>query len=271
MVQILTDRDLRHEIERTIRSSKSFIFAVSPYIDFDDDIKRAFSSLENDVVKGIVYRSAGTSNKDSGINDDSRSFLNELPKAELIAVKDLHAKFYLNEECVIIASMNLTRSSNHNHEIGVIIDYELDYDNYHDCLEYLFYGLIESQSSNMDRERLKNLEPKRPFRLEIDGTRVKINDKPVDLAWFETIHNSCNVKHGFCIRCGSTDIKYYPKRPFCPDCYSAWHNFNNPNYEEKFCHRCGLETTTFIDESQCENCQEIYEGEIEREWKRKNS
>lgn len=43
MAEIITDRELRHSIEITISRSQYFLFVVSPYIDLDDDLKKAFS------------------------------------------------------------------------------------------------------------------------------------------------------------------------------------------------------------------------------------
>ena len=42
MAEILTDRDLRHSIETIIGTAQAFIFIVSPYIDLDEDIKKAY-------------------------------------------------------------------------------------------------------------------------------------------------------------------------------------------------------------------------------------
>lgn len=51
---------------------------------------------------------------------------------------------------------------------------------------------------------------------------------------------------GFCIRC-KTKIKNDRERPYCLDCYKIWAIYENPNYEENFCHECGKKySATFI-------------------------
>ena len=271
MAELITDRDLRHAIESEIRNADKFVFIVSPYIDLDEDIKKAFNHLKPEVVKIIVYRQSDKSSFKSGLSDGSRELLKSFPNVEFVAVKNLHAKFYINEEVGIISSMNLTKSSNHNYEIGVNIEIDRDVDMYFECLEYLLKGILLSQDSNIDIERIKNIIPKRPFVLEFSAKRVHINGEKVNLNIFKTFHDHCNVKHGYCIRCGTTEIAFYPNQPFCTKCFSEWNKFKNPEYDEKYCHRCGIEIKTTINEPFCDNCNEVYELEMEREWNKMNS
>jgi|GEM_PF-768091 len=268
MAELITDRDLRHAIESEIKYAKKFVFVVSPYIDLDEDIKKAFNHLKPEVIKIIVYRQSDKSSFKSGISDGSREFLKFLPNVEFVAVKNLHAKFYINEEAGVISSMNLTKSSNHNYEIGVDINREVDDDMYFECLEYLLKGILLSQDSNIDIERVKNIIPKRPFILETSAKMVFINGEELDISTFKSFHDFCNTKHGYCIRCACTEIVFYPNQPLCSKCFSEWNKFKNPEYEEKYCHRCGMETKTEINEPLCDNCLEVYEFEIEREWKK---
>lgn len=268
MAELITDRDLRHAIESVAKHAEKFVFIVSPYIDLDDDIRRAFRHLKPEVIKIIVYRQADKSNYKSGISNDSREFLKSLPNIELVAVKNLHAKFYINEDLGVITSMNLTKSSNHNYEIGVDIDSEDDNDMYLDSLDYLINDIFLSQDSNIDLERIRNIIPKRPFSLEYDAKQVKINGELVHLNDFKSYHKYCNVRHGYCIRCASNEIAFYPNQPFCSKCFFEWNKFKNSEYEEKQCHRCGMDSDVTINTPLCSNCEEIYEFEIEREWKK---
>lgn len=271
MAELITDRDLRHAIESEIRYAKKFIFIVSPYIDLDEDMKRAFNHLKPEVIKIIVYRQSDKSSFKSDISDGSREFLKSLPNVEFVAVKNLHAKFYINEEVGVISSMNLTKSSNHNYEIGVTIHREEDDDMFFECLEYLLKDVFLSQDSNIDIERIKNIIPKRPFILEYGAKQVSINGEEVNLNVFKKFHDHCNVRHGYCIRCANNEIAFYPNQPLCSKCFSEWNKFKNPEYEEKYCHRCGINVNTTISEPFCDNCLEVYEFEIEREWKKISS
>ena len=270
MAELVTDRDLRHAIESVIRHAEKFVFIVSPYIDLDEDIKKAFEHLKTEVIKIIVYRQSDKTGYKSGISDYSREFLKSLPNIEMVAVKNLHSKFYINENFGIISSMNLTKSSNHNFEMGVEMHSEDEDEIYFEGLEYLLKDILLGQDSNMDIERIKNIIPKRPFVLDYDSKRVKINGDEISLNIFRSFHEKCNVKHGYCIRCGTTEMKFYPNQPLCSKCFSEWNKYKNSEYEEKLCHRCGTEVITSINDPLCDNCFEVYEFEIEREWKKIN-
>lgn len=271
MAEILTDRELRHSIETTIGTAQAFLFIVSPYIDLDEDAKRAFSKLDKDVVKAIVYRKEGAVNSKSGISKGSREFLKSLPNVELIAVNNLHAKLFMNEEYTVISTMNLTSSSNHNYEMGVEFRNEEEYDKFNECLEYLINDILKSDDSDISLERLKNIIPKQLFTLDYSPSKVTINGKEIDIATFEKWHVECNAKHGYCIRCESNKIKFYPNRPLCPKCFKEWSNYKNTVYEENNCHRCGMETSTSINEPLCHSCEQVYKFEIEREWEKSNN
>lgn len=268
MVNLLFDRDLRHSIEQTIRESEKLILIVSPYIDFDEDIKKAFERLKPEVIKVIVYRHSDKSSQKSGISDDSRTFLNALPNIEFVTVKNLHAKYYANESISVISSMNLTKSSNHNHEIGVELFSEDEDELYFECLEYIFKNVLLSQDSNIDFERIRNIIPKRPFILRYNAKVITINGQEVPQKTFKSFHVRCNVKHGYCIRCASSEISFYPNQPFCAKCFSEWNKFKNSDYEEKFCHRCAIDVRSTINEPLCGNCEEVYEFEIEQAWEK---
>ena len=269
MAEIITDRELKHSIETLIGLTQTSLFLVSAYINFDDDLKKVFCKLKPEVIKTIVYREPDYPNNKSGISDDSRLFLKSLPNVELVSVKDLHAKFFLNERYTIISSMNLTSSSNHNYEIGVEIENEVDYDMYIDTLAYLI-NILESDRSDISSERLKNIIPKELFVLKFSPSEVLINNKSVDLKLFESFHKSCNTKYGYCIRCESTKNEFYPNRPLCQKCFSQWNKYKNYEYTENCCHRCGMESSTNIRNPLCLSCLDIYNFEIEREWEKTN-
>ena len=56
MAEIFTDRELKHQIETLISTSKKFLFIVSPYIEIGDDIKSAIKEIPKEVPKTVIYR-----------------------------------------------------------------------------------------------------------------------------------------------------------------------------------------------------------------------
>ena len=167
--------------------------------------------------------------------------------------------------------MNLTQSSNHNHEIGVLIHQEDDPEMYEDCGVYVFEELFKRGNGDVDWERLKNVLPSQPFRIDFYRSKAKINGKIIERKLLESLHQKCNVKHGYCIRCGTTNINFNPLQPLCLSCYSEWRKYNNYDYIENVCHRCANDVETNLDNPLCQYCIEIYETEIKREWEKINT
>jgi len=61
----------------------------------------------------------------------------------------------------------------------------------------------------------------------------------------------------YCIRCRELMDKFDPRKPLCNKCYPIWAKFKNKQYEEKFCHSCGSDTTKSrlsFKNPLCKNC-----------------
>lgn len=71
------------------------------------------------------------------------------------------------------------------------------------------------KDSNMDEERFKNIIPPQAFVMKIKNTNVQINGKIIEEGTFQSILNKCNVKFGFCIRCGDSMKNFSPTMPLC--------------------------------------------------------
>lgn len=69
-----------------------------------------------------------------------------------------------------------------------------------------------------------------------------------------TMPTSRSKQEGHCVRCGKS-ITYDVKAPYCPDCYSVWAKYKDPDYEEESCHQCGTpnELTT-MNRPLCNSC-----------------
>ena len=270
MAEIFTDRELKHQIETLISTSKKFLFIVSPYIEIGDDIKSAIKEIPKEVPKTVIYRRNENREDKSGIDNDSRTFLKSMSNIEFVSVDNLHAKFFFNEEYALISTMNLTKSSEYNFEIGVSIDRGDDIELYKEVLEY-FAKILESDKSDITKERVKNILPKLPFTIDIFGTKIKLNGKTISSDEFKELQKNCNVKHGFCIRCSNEKIDFDPLKPYCKDCFNVWNKFKNKDFPEKYCHRCGRLVKVYIDQTLCEACFYIFNHELEVEWEKLNN
>lgn len=65
---------------------------------------------------------------------------------------------------------------------------------------------------------------------------------------------SIAVDNGSCVRCG-TKIPYSITKPMCDACYDTWSDFNNYNYPEVYCHKCGrqIDSISFA-KPLCDSC-----------------
>lgn len=265
MSEVIVNRDLKHNIEATLRNAQRYVFIISPYIDIGTGMQKALSEMSNDTIITVVYRKSGGSSHKSGINDASRTFLRSLPNTEFVVVENLHAKIYMNEDAAIISTMNLTQSSNHNFEIGVGIDRFQDVEMYDDTLKYIIY-MLQSDKSDLTEERFENIKPRLTFTLDIYGKEIKINGEVISKEDLKKLQTDCNVKHGYCIRCKTPDIEFNPIAPYCKSCFNVWLQFKNRDYIENCCHRCGRDVGSFIDATLCDSCDDIYRSEIEKAW-----
>lgn len=62
------------------------------------------------------------------------------------------------------------------------------------------------------------------------------------------------VQKGYCIRCGDRKKKFDVEKPLCWDCYKEWAIYSNSEYEEDYCHKCGIVWDTTLDKPLCKNC-----------------
>lgn len=61
------------------------------------------------------------------------------------------------------------------------------------------------------------------------------------------------VTGGRCIRCKES-IPFDPDRPLCDDHFKTWKRYENWDYEEDYCHRCGADWDTSYGKPLCRPC-----------------
>ena len=196
----------------------SFNIKISPSY-----INRLKSTSDRGVKIRILY---GIS-----IDPETLKSLRSIENAEVAQLNNLHAKLFINETKCIVGSMNFSEASerNENHECAVLIDKQLEPELYQECYEEFLEFLKISQKIN-------NLSPNL-FEGKIE----------------RSTNHKTTEKSGHCIRCHKS-ITLDPDRPFCRLCFSVWAEWENPFYEEEFCHRCGKYSETSMDSPLCTKC-----------------
>lgn len=245
MAKFLTTAGISSEITNIIRDAESQITLITPYLKLSDKLFERLKDADRRSKKiKLVY------GKDE-LKPDEKSKLDQLNNLLLYFSKDLHAKCYYNEELMVIASMNLHEYSEQNNwEIGLLINKEEDNKLFDEALKEIEIIInsakpIKSRSSAIEK-----------FGKGIIKVGKSVSDSLMedDSRTQGRTRTASRTKHeGFCIRC-RTSITYNPEKPLCPDCFSEWNIYKNPDYEEYCCHTCGRAYPTTIEKPLCDSC-----------------
>ena len=121
MAKFLNTRKAVSEIEDLIRNAESRLILISPYLKLSKDFKELLTYRNNkDKITTVIFGK-------QELNPNEMKFLQELRFVILKYNQDLHAKCYLNDDKMIITSLNLYEfSMNNNKEMGVLVDLNVE-------------------------------------------------------------------------------------------------------------------------------------------------
>src|SRR5436190_24278294 len=119
MAELLKTKRIASELEEFISTANKYICIFSYSLKIDSIyIQRLKAASRRGVIITLVF----------GVEPSNRDALTELSTVENCKIyykEYLHAKFYYNEEMLIIASMNLSEfSEKNNYELGVLFKKE---------------------------------------------------------------------------------------------------------------------------------------------------
>ena len=123
-MEFLTGHELNAAIEDIIRKAERELLIVSPYIHLHERFVEALKTLHNKPnVRVTLLFGKANGDKTSTFHKDSIAFFKSLPNIEIAHRKNLHAKFYANEDGPVMTSMNLyAYSQDVNIEAGYRVD-----------------------------------------------------------------------------------------------------------------------------------------------------
>jgi len=261
--EILTTPHITDKIIEIIEKSEKYCFLVTPYFDKWTHLERCLEDALKHKKK-IVFFIRDEKFYDKNIRDFHINY-----KFDIIFIKNLHAKLYVNEQEALITSMNILKySQENNYEIGVLIKNKNDLKEI--VNKFIISSLLESGHLNLKTAKplyleggyYKSLENGSFFEKEIQADRVHNNEAPEQNLVNETSHlcdsnldndipkdepsntadspneSSPNVAEknndfqGHCICC-KEPIIYNRDEPICKRCS------DNKNNTYKFCHKCG--------------------------------
>ncbi len=231
MTKFLTTDQISSEITNIIKNAGSQITLITPYLKLSDILLERLKDAGRQGKKiNLVY------GKDE-LKPDEKGKLQQLANLSLYFSKDLHAKCYYNEECMVIASMNLHEySQGHNWEMGLLIDKEEDNKLFSEALKE-----IETIINLANKTRLGSSA------IEKVGKGIMKVGKLVSDSLMD------EESKGYCIRCRKR-IPLDVDQPLCHDCWEKWNIHKKSSYREKYCHSCGKTVPTTKAMPQCNSC-----------------
>ncbi len=214
MAKYLRTSNITAELEELIRDAKDKVYIVSPYLKLSDNVKELLNDKEREKVEvRIIFGK-------QELAPNELEFLEQLRYIRLYFSKNLHAKCYLNENKMIIASMNLYEfSQQHNKEMGILIDNSNESDKtvYNDAFKDIESIMHNSEDFSYIKAPKNNVKKK-----------SLIKDKPL----------IGKKHHGYCIRTG-VEIPFNVEKPFSASAYKLWAKYGDMDYPEKYCHFSG--------------------------------
>lgn len=213
MAEFLTTKGIVSAIDDIIKYAKKKIFIVSPFL----KISKAYRErLKTANQRGVEISILFGKNRKM----DAETFQDLKDFASFYYYEDLHGKCYYNENEMVITSMNMYDASEKNREFGIRLNIESN--------DKTIYDKCEMECS----EVFSLSEPVK----SVDELQLTFSENSS-----EHKEKSKDTRHsGFCIRCGKP-ITYNPSKPLCEDCYETWSYYQNPEYDENYCHKCGKE------------------------------
>ncbi|MDR0927796.1 MAG: phospholipase D family protein [Ignavibacteria bacterium] len=208
MPKFLRTDDLNLEIRNIIENANNEIILISPYISLSERLKLALKKqITNEKLKIILVYGKNPYNQERSFNNDDYDFLQNFPNIEIRYLKNLHAKYYANEQRSIITSMNLYEYSQaFNFEAGILID-NTAADGFTNDVRSFFTRIIDTSE------------------VEICNT-------------INIVNTTIEATIGYCISTRQP-IPFNIDMPFSDEAYKKWLELEEVDHPENFCHFTG--------------------------------
>ena len=217
MARFINTRKAVSEIEDLIKNAGERLILISPYLKLSKDFKELWTYRNSkDRITTVIFGK-------QELNPDEMKFLKGLRFLILKYNESLHAKCYVNDDKMVITSLNLYEfSMANNKEMGVLIDKNDAAD------EQLFEEAFkEVDYINETSEKFELSLPEQPS--------PKISNAFKNETSYE---KKSKVKTGYCVRTG-IEIPFNIERPLSREAFNIWNEYANPDFAENFCHLAG--------------------------------
>ena len=218
MAKFINTRKAVSEIEDLIKNAGERLILVSPYLKLSKDFKELLTYRNSkDKITTVIFGK-------QELKPEEMKFLQGLRFVILKYHEDLHAKCYLNDDKMVITSLNLYEfSMANNKEMGVLIDKSdpADTQLFEDAYKEVDYINETSQRFELSAPK-PVIIPTVDYKNKNTNPVVKKSDKPI----------------GYCIRTG-VEIPFNIEKPMSYEAYKKWSDYGDQDYKEKLCHFTG--------------------------------
>lgn len=208
-------------MEDLIKNAGERLILVSPYMKLSKDFRELLTYRNSkDKITTVIFGK-------QELKPDEMAFLQGLRFVVLKYKEHVHAKCYVNDQHMIITSLNLYEfSMANNREMGVLIDKNdpADAQLFEDAMKEVDFISETSVRFELPMERSPSLKAPEAARSS--------KAEPVAKG------SVASKGKGYCIRTG-TEIPFNVEKPLSYDAYKSWSKYSDPNYTEKYCHYSG--------------------------------
>ncbi len=217
MAKFLDKEKAVSALKDLIKNADKTLILISPYLKLSKDFKELlFYRNSKDKITTVVFGK-------QELNPDEMKFLQSLRFVILKYNEDLHSKCYMNDDKMIITSLNLYEfSMANNKEMGVLIDKN------------------ETADTELFNEAFREVDyiNETSQRFELNAQKPQCFSKQTETKPLLTKTKTTNSLKGYCIRTGN-EIPFDVEKPMSYDAFKSWSKYSDPDYAEKFCHFSG--------------------------------
>lgn len=215
MAKFLNKEKAVSELKDLIRNAEQTLILISPYLKLSYDFKELLTFRNSkERITSVIFGK-------QELNPDEMKFLQGLRFVILKYNENLHAKCYVNDDKMIITSLNLYEfSMANNKEMGVLIDKNDPNDSplYKEAFDEVDFISKTSQ----------------PF--EVASTKSTVSKSESEAK--KTANKKSDTQNGYCIRTG-VEIPFNVDKPMAYDAWKDWSKKSDLDSKEKFCHFSG--------------------------------
>lgn len=271
MAKFLNTSKAYASIEDIVTKAQRKLVLISPYLKLPEPllVRLRDAGERQNIHITVVCRKAD-------LRPETTSELGQVDNLELRFLENLHAKCFYNEESMVITSLNLYEySQQHNREMGVLLTAEEDGAVFKEALDEAEFivrtSAVDAQRGRPVRRATstskkatgdRNASPTISDVLTADvgdvlkkafPTFAKVIGSSESKPRAKGKRSATKSKAGHCIRCGR-EIPYDLDKPYCRSCFTKWAEWENPDYEEFYCHECGETESTTMLKPRCYAC-----------------